>query len=84
MPKPSWPSLSMPLMLSVPSSQTRTFGVWIVAPMLQPGDYYWRVTVHNESGFTQSSFDSVITNSGSHNGMRRFTVLDDGTVVNPL
>ena len=56
----------------------------VKAPMLQPGDYYWRVTVHNESGFNQSSFDSIITNSGSHNGMRRFTVLDDGTVVNPL
>ena len=46
MPKPSWPSLSMPLMLSVPSSQTRTFGVWIVAPMLQPSPRsYWAPTL---------------------------------------
>ena len=52
-------------------------------PVPQPGEYYWRVTVTNESGFTQTSFDSVITASGSHNGMRRFTVTQEGTVVNP-
>ena len=51
-------------------------------PVPESGEYYWRVTVTNESGYTQTSFDSVITSSGSHNGMRRFTITDEG-VVNP-
>ena len=52
-------------------------------PLPEAGEYYWRVTVANESGHTQSSFDSVITDTGAHNGMRRFTITQDGTVVNP-
>ena len=52
-------------------------------PLPEAGEYYWRVTVTNESGFSQSSFDSVITDTGAHNGMRRFTITQDGTVVNP-
>ena len=52
-------------------------------PLPEAGEYYWRVTVTNESGYTQTSFDSVVTSTGSHNGMRRFTIGQDGTVVNP-
>ena len=58
-----------------------TTGVELPAP--EAGEYYWRATVTNESGYTQTAFDSVITASGSHNGMRRFTIGADGTVVNP-
>jgi len=52
-------------------------------PMPEAGEYWWRVTVTNESGHTQTSFDSVITSTGAHQGMRRFTIQSDGTVVNP-
>ena len=52
-------------------------------PMPEAGEYWWRVTVTNESGHSQTSFDSVITSTGAHQGMRRFTIQSDGTVVNP-
>ncbi len=52
-------------------------------PLPEAGEYYWRVTVRNESGMTQTSFDSVTTSTGYHQGMRRFLVGADGTVVNP-
>ena len=48
-----------------------------------PGEYYWRVTVKNENGKEQIAFDQVETSGGMHAGMRRFTILEDGTVVNP-
>lgn len=51
-------------------------------PLPGAGTYFWKVTVTNESGFTQESFDSVTTSSGIHAGMRRFTIQADGTVVN--
>ena len=49
----------------------------------EPGEYYWRVIVRDESGKEQSAFDQVITSSGAHTGMRRFIFQDDGSVVNP-
>ena len=52
-------------------------------PMPEAGESWWRVTVTNESGHSQTSFDSVITSTGAHQGMRRFTIQSDGTVVNP-
>jgi len=52
-------------------------------PMPEAGEYWWRVTVTNESGHSQTSFDSVITSTGAHQGMRRFTIQSDGSVVNP-
>ncbi len=51
-------------------------------PVPEAGEYYWRVTVKNESGREQTAFDNVVTASGSHTGMRRFTIGHDGTVVN--
>jgi len=53
-------------------------------PMLPPGNYYWRIIARNESGKTQIPFDQVATDSGIHQGMRRFIVLEDGKVQNPL
>jgi hypothetical protein len=54
-----------------------------VMPALEPGEYFWRVVAVNESGHSQVAFDSVLTATGAHNGMRRFMVEEDGTVVNP-
>lgn len=54
------------------------------APLLPAGTYYWRVTAVNEGGHTQAAFDQVETATGVHTGMRTFTVLADGTVVNPV
>ena len=53
--------------------QKGLLGTSVSLPLPQAGEYYWRVTVTNESGFTQTSFDSVIT----------ATLAQDGTVVNP-
>jgi spore coat protein H len=55
-----------------------------IVPMLPPGNYYWRIIARNESGKTQIPFDQVATDSGLHQGMRRFIVLEDGKVENPL
>ncbi len=52
--------------------------------MLPPGTYYWRVVATNESGYTQIAFDQVVTDSGAHEGTRRFVVYEDGTVGNTL
>ena len=52
--------------------------------MLPPGNYYWRIIARNESGKTQIPFDQVVTDSGIHQGMRRFIILEDGKVQNPL
>ena len=52
-------------------------------PMQEAGEYWWRVTVRNESGDEQTSFDQVLTSTGAHTGMRRFVVAADGSVVNP-
>ena len=51
-------------------------------PMLPAHEYYWRVVATNEGGFAQQSFDQVQTNSGAHNGMRRFSVDGKGQVIN--
>ncbi len=53
-------------------------------PLPGAGTYFWKVTVTNESGFSQVSFDSIVTSSGIHPGMRRFMVQADGTVVNGI
>ena len=50
--------------------------------MLPPGTYYWRVVATNESGYTQIAFDQVVTDSGAHEGTRRFVIYEDGTVGN--
>ncbi len=55
-----------------------------IVPMLPPGNYYWRIIARNESGKTQIPFDQVATDSGLHQGMRRFIVLENGKVENPL
>lgn len=52
--------------------------------MLPPGTYYWRVVATNESGYTQIAFDQVETDSGAHEGTRRFVIYEDGTVGNTL
>ena len=54
---------------------------WAIPPA---GTYYWRVVAINESGYRQIAFDQVETDSGFHNGMRAFTVREDGTVINEL
>ncbi len=54
----------------------------VTVPMLPAGDYCWRVTAQNESGYTQSAFDWFITGETRHQGMRRFTVSDTGEVLN--
>lgn len=51
-------------------------------PLPESGVYFWRVTATNESGYTQIAFDQVTTDSGSHEGMLRFVVDEEGT-VNP-
>lgn len=48
-----------------------------------PGEYFWRVTAVNESGQTQLAFDSIVTATGAHHGMRHFILQADGGVVNP-
>lgn len=55
-----------------------------IVPMLPPGNYYWQIIAKNESGKTQIPFDQVATDSGLHQGMRRFIVLENGKVENPL
>lgn len=59
-----------------------TLSTCISVEALPPGEYYWQVVARNESGFEQAAFDLVSTDSGYHTGMRRFQVLEDGTVVN--
>lgn len=49
-------------------------------PLPDAGTYFWRVVACNESGYTQIAFDQVTTDSGAHEGMRRFVVREDGTV----
>jgi spore coat protein H len=51
-------------------------------PILPEGMYYWRVTAANESGKTQIAFDQVFTDSGVHQGTRRFSIAKDGQVNN--
>lgn len=51
-------------------------------PALPEGTYYWRVIAANESGYEQLAFDQVVTDSGSHFGMRRFSITGDGEVNN--
>ena len=51
-------------------------------PMLPPGDYYWRVTAENENGYTQAAFDWFVIGEQTHYGMRRFTIADNGEVLN--
>ena len=48
-----------------------------------PGEYFWRVTATNERGQTQVAFDSIVTGTGAHHGMRHFILQEDGGVVNP-
>ena len=52
-------------------------------PMLTPGDYCWRVTAENESGYSQGAFDWFVTGDQNHYGMRRFTISVTGEVLNP-
>jgi spore coat protein H len=52
-------------------------------PMLPPGDYCWRVTAQNESGYTQLAFDWFETGDVNHYGMRCITITDAGEVYNP-
>ncbi len=51
-------------------------------PVLPEGTYYWRVTATNESGKTQVAFDQVYSDTGVHQGMRRFSITKDGQVNN--
>ncbi len=51
-------------------------------PALPEGTYYWRVTATNESGNTQVAFDQVFTDTGVHQGTRRFLITKDGQVNN--
>lgn len=51
-------------------------------PVLSEGTYYWRVTATNESGKTQIPFDQVYSDTGVHQGMRRFSITKDGQVIN--
>lgn len=49
-------------------------------PMLEPGEYFYRVIVHNADGEEQIPFDQVETPQGIHAGMRRFTITPTGEV----
>ena len=51
-------------------------------PVPEEGEYFWRVTAKNESGRKQVAFDSIVTASGAHHGMRRFVITGDGEAVN--
>lgn len=51
-------------------------------PLPAAGTYYWRVIATNESGYSQTAFDGVETSTGSHSGMRRFSITEKGTVNN--
>ena len=63
-------------------SSTRQLGLSVKAPVAEPGIYYWRAVAYNESGESQVAYDQFKTTTGVHNGMRRFEVMADGTVVN--
>ena len=63
-------------------SSTRQLGPTARAPLPEPGVYYWKVTASNERGKGQTAFDQVTTATGTHDGMRRFEVRTDGTVIN--
>ena len=63
-------------------SGTRQLASTAKAPLPEPGVYYWKVTASNESGKSQTAFDQVTTATGTHDGMRRFEVKADGTVIN--
>jgi spore coat protein H len=51
-------------------------------PILLEGTYYWRVTAANVSGETQIAFDQVFSDTGVHQGMRRFSITKEGQVNN--
>lgn len=51
-------------------------------PLPAPGVYYWRAVAENERGKAQIAFDQVITDAGSHEGMRAFEYTADGRVIN--
>lgn len=63
-------------------SSSRQFSLSARAAIPEPGIYYWRVVASNESGKQQTAFDQITTATGTHDGMRRFEVMADGTVVN--
>ncbi len=48
----------------------------------EAGEYFWRVIAKNESGQTQVAFDSIVTATGAHHGMRHFQLSEDGEAVN--
>ena len=52
-------------------------------PVPEAGEYFWRVTAVNESGHSQVAFDSIVTATGAHHGMRRFILREHEEVVNP-
>lgn len=49
--------------------------------MLPPGIYYWQVTACNESGYIQMPFDQLVTDSGTHIGLKRFQITEQGEVI---
>ena len=63
-------------------SSTRQLSQSAKVPVSEPGIYFWRVIASNESGKSQTAFDQVTTATGTHDGMRRFEVKADETVVN--
>jgi spore coat protein H len=54
----------------------------IETEMLPPGQYFYRVTAKNSSGYKQTAFDYYVdTNFIKHFGTMCFYVLEDGEVV---
>lgn len=50
-------------------------------PMLPPGQYFYRVTATNESGFSQKAFDYYVSKYQKHYGMKCFYVDNEGQVI---
>ncbi len=54
----------------------------ITLDMLSPGQYFYRVTATNESGYSQKALDYYVdTKSIKHFGVKCFYVLENGTVI---
>ena len=49
--------------------------------MLPPGQYFYRVTATNESGYTQTAFDYYNSDRGKEYGMVCFWIMEDGSIV---
>ena len=52
--------------------------------MLPAGQYFMRVRVTNESGYTQDAFDYYVTDAGKIYGVKCFYVMADGSIAEDI